>query len=136
MARLCPGLAFGELCPCTGECHGGGSRTGLFPDSPPAEPMTATSVSLLLSPPTVTMTLCLKVEGGSTELGHQFCWCKIKINPCSNLTTTTWANRAPIGRRPGRRHGRQGRLCHLGTPGSRPRPPEGSVSVQDTSPCS
>lgn len=32
----------------------------------------AASVSLLLSPHTVVMALCLKVADGLTELGHQF----------------------------------------------------------------
>lgn len=82
---------------------------GAPPDSLPAEPMgrgelvgpTAPSVSLLLSPHTVTtMTLGLKVDDGLPELGHQFCWSKIKMKLCSNLTMNKKVSRAPRGRRP------------------------------------
>lgn len=38
------------------------------------------SVSLFLSPHTVMMTLGLKGDDGLTELGHEFCWSKRKIN--------------------------------------------------------
>lgn len=42
---------------------------------------------MLLSPHTVMTTLGLKRDDGLIELGHQFCWSKIKIKLYSNLTT-------------------------------------------------
>ena len=101
-------FALGELCLCTGECHGDGSRAGLLPGGLPTEPMgceelvgrTNASVSLLLPPHTVTTTLGLKGDDGLIELGHQFCWSKIKINLYSNLTMSMQANRTSTGRRP------------------------------------